>query len=180
MIAESIGTVENMGDNAIGFGSRHETQGYCFIAHDSDGNETVDCVPSGALGSYNIVWVFDHKEAATYEVLNELVCSAKPIQGFPAPNNLTYVITVFNSNGQAVDVLPENEVPIFSTRCVDGTLPSNKSWDVPMLSEGAKVMILGTFADVVYASPPATGQTPNEGTLSNLGEVSGYIQIKVH
>jgi hypothetical protein len=179
LIADSAGTIENMGDNTIGFGTSSETQGRCIEVEYSEGEKGTDCITSGALGSYIMAWVFDHEAEADYELKIDLACSAKPVEGLQSGNNIIFVIHTYDENGQEVNVLPLTNPPGGGTTCLDGVLPSGKRWTIPAMASGSQVMIYASFFDSVLASPPATQQDPGEQVLKNSGDVSGTIQVIV-
>jgi hypothetical protein len=179
LIADSAGTIENMGDNTIGFGTSSETQGRCIEVEYSEGEKGTDCVTSGALGSYIMAWVFDHEAEADYELQIDLACSAKPVEGLQSGNNIIFVIHTYDESGQEVNVLPLTTPPGGGTTCLDGVQPSGKRWTIPAMASGSQVMIYASFFDSVLASPPATQQDPGEQVLKNNGDVSGTIQIIV-
>lgn len=178
LVANSQGTVENIGDNAIGFGTSHVTEGECFNVPLAEGGSRVECITAGAVAQYIMAWVFDHEAEAEYDLILDMSCSAKPIPGFPSFANLSFYIFTYDSSGQRVDVLPLTVPPAHFSYCVDGVNPSDHSWLVPAMEAGSKVMIFGTFADSVTASPGAN-EAPTAKALQNRGDTSGFIQVKV-
>ncbi len=179
VVADSEGTVQNMGNNTIGFGSRNETQGQCFKAQDSQGNPNTECVTSSVVSSYFMAWVFEHETEANYDLQIDLACSTKPIEGIPSDNNIVFSLMTYDETGQQVNVLPITNPGGHVTTCLDGVEPSSKNWTVPAMASGSHVLILGSFFESVHAAPPATGEDPGERILTNNSDVSGTIQIIV-
>lgn len=179
LVADSLGTVENMGENTIGFGSRTELQGECFEAQDSQGNTNTECVTSSAVNSYIMAWIFDHETEASYDLQIDLACSTVPVEGLPSGNNIVYSLRTFNENGEEVNLLPITNPGGGVTTCLDGVQPSGKQWTVPAMASGSKVMMYVSFFEQVHAAPPATGQDPSPQVLISNSDVSGTIQVIV-
>ncbi len=178
MVADSVGSVENQGDNTVAFGSRLDAQGHC-VNEDDDGDQVTECVTASNINNYLIAWVFEHQAETSYEVALDLLCSAEPVAGLPADNNLILSIQTFDPSGQQVNVLPLGVIPTKLTTCRNGVQPDGAVWVVPEMTQGSKVLIQANFTDSVHAAPPATGEEVQEQVLTATGEVTGTIQVLV-
>lgn len=181
LIAESRGAVENLGDNTIGFGTRHENQGHCYKQEESEGELVTDCAPSSVAALYIMAWVFEHQSEADYDLNLDLACSAKPIPGLPVSSNMTFSLHTYNEKNEEVNVLPMTDPSIHFADCRDGQTPVGRRWTVPAMAEGSTVMLLGNFSELVVASPGnENGEEPPVGVYTAEGEISGTIQFTVN
>ncbi|WP_417766249.1 hypothetical protein [Spongiibacter tropicus] len=182
LIASSSGQVRSVGDGRVNFNTEHTTKGECYASQESDGSNTTLCTLAGAGETYQIIWMFDHKQARSYNVVNALSCTAPPVnypQGFPTSPDMVYQLLMYDENNQFVDPSLITTQPAFSTNCRAGSPPGGHSFDVPEMPEGYHVMILLSMAYPVGKLPDLSGgNNPGATSLPASGKITGYIQVK--
>ena len=182
LIASSSGQVRSVGDGRVNFNTEHTTKGECYASQESDGSNTTLCTLASAGETYQIIWMFDHKQARSYNVVNALSCTAPPVnypQGFPTSPDMVYQLLMYDENNQFVDPSLITTQPAFSTNCRAGSPPGGHSFDLPEMPEGYHVMILLSMAYPVGKLPDLSGgNNPGATSLPASGKVTGYIQVK--
>lgn len=174
LIANSQGTVTNNGNNKITLATSHNTRGECYQTYDGDGSSVVECTTAAALANYQMLWMFDHDQAASYDVDVSLSCTS----GSPAAqSSLIYYLLLFNEQGQSITD-EYSGIPVFMTTCNASSTPASHSWDVPVLPTGSTVMVMVMLTDTVTELPSLNGTSLQTGVLSATGSVDGFIQVK--
>ena len=182
LIASSSGQVRSVGDGRVNFNTEHTTIGECYASQESDGSNTTPCTLASAGEIYQIIWMFDHKQARSYNVVNALSCTAPPVnypQGFPTSPDMVYQLLMYDENNQFVDPSLMTTQPAFSTNCRAGSPPGGHSFDLPEMPEGYHVMILLSMAYPVGKLPDLSGgNNPGATSLPASGKITGYIQVQ--
>ncbi|WP_022958160.1 hypothetical protein [Spongiibacter tropicus] len=182
LIASSSGQVRSVGDGRVNFNTEHTTKGECYASQESDGSNTTLCTLASAGETYQIIWMFDHKQARSYNVVNALSCTAPPVnypQGIPTSPDMVYQLLMYDENNQFVDPSLITTQPAFSTNCRAGSPPGGHSFDLPEMPEGYHVMILLSMAYPVGKLPDLSGgNNPGATSLPASGKITGYIQVK--